>query len=166
MLLTFRASIAACRSEIRGQCLPFRWARLQAHLERIGADGDAGVARQTGQRFTFRHADIERVQQRREKEEELHPGEHLPQTHPPPNTEGQKVFRFGDFSLRVYETRGVELFGFLPEVGVHVDGVEERHHLGVLGKVVTVQFEVPANDGERLHKRIHTLHEQQSCVLD
>jgi hypothetical protein len=61
------------------------------------------------------------------------------------NSEGDEVLWFGDFALVIQKSGGSELFGFVPEVGVHVDGVQERDDLSVFGDLVAVENHVPEN---------------------
>jgi hypothetical protein len=59
------------------------------------------------------------------------------------NSEGDKVLWLGDFALVVQKSGGSELFGLVPEVGVHVDGVQKRDDLCVFGDLVAVESHVP-----------------------
>lgn len=112
--------------------VPVHRPRLQADLERPGADGDSGDPFEAGRRFPLRHRYVEGVEEGREEEEQFHPSQDLAQTHPPADAEGQEVFGLGNFALGVDEPGRIELLGLVPQGGVHVDGVQQRHHLGVL----------------------------------
>lgn len=124
--------MAACRPERRRHRVPFHRPRLQAHPERVGADCDPRVALQTGQSLPVGDADVERMQQRREEQEKLHPREDFAQAHPSSNAEGEEVLWFRHFAFGVDETGWVELFWFFPEIGVHVNRVEQGNYLRVL----------------------------------
>ena len=130
--------------------VPLHGPGLQAHPVRVGVDGDAGGALEAGQLLALGRGYVEGVQQGGEEEEHLHPGEHLPEAHPPPDAEGQEVLGFGDLALRVDEPGRVELLRLVPQVGVHVHGVEQRHDLGVLGEYVTVEVDVPGTEEEEV----------------
>lgn len=117
---------------VRVLVVPVHRPGVQAHLERPGTDRNSGDSLQTGQRFPRGHRYVERVKEGREEEEQLHPGQDLSQTHPPAYSEGQEVLWLGNFALGVDEPGGIEPFGLFPEGGVHVHGVQQRHHLGVL----------------------------------
>lgn len=111
-------------SQQRRNEVPLHGARRQSHPEGVRADGHARVALQTGQRLAGGHAHVERVQQRREEQEQLHPGEDLAQAHPPSDTEGKEVLGLLHFALGIYEAGGVEAFRLVPQGWVHVDSVQ------------------------------------------
>lgn len=61
----------------------------------------------------------------------------------PTGAERQEVFRLGDFPLRIEKPRGFELLWLVPQVRVHVDGVEQGHNLCVLRDLEAVQVHIP-----------------------
>jgi hypothetical protein len=66
------------------------------------------------------------------------------------NSEGNEVLWLGDFALVVQKSGGSELFGLVPEVGVHVDGVQQRDDLRVFRDLVAVESHVPVNKNNNL----------------
>lgn len=143
-------SVAPSRPDRARGGVPLHGPGLQAHLVRVGVDGDPGGALEAGQLLALRRGYVEGVQQGGEEEKHLHPGEHLSEAHPPPDAEGQEVLGFGDLALRVDEPGRVELLRLVPQAGVHVHGVQQRHDLGVLREDVPVEVHVPGTEEEEV----------------
>lgn len=121
-------------------------AALEADLERLRRDGGAHVALETGQWLTLRQGDVEAVHEGGEEQEELHPRQHIAQAHPPAHSEGYEVLRFAHLALCVDESRWAEFLGLLPQIGVHVDAIDQRDDMRAGRYGVPIEFHIPAAD--------------------
>lgn len=101
------------------------------HLERLRRNGDARLSSEVWNAGPLRYGQRERVQQAGEEEEELGFGQDVAQAHPPPHAERNEVVGFDDFgAVGAEEPLRIEHFRILPQGRVHVNGVNQRDHLG------------------------------------
>jgi len=121
-------------------------AALEADLEGLRRDGGPHVALEAGQRLALGQGDVEAVHEGGEEQEELHPRQHVAQAHPPAHSEGDEVLRLAHLALGVDESRGAELLGLLPQVGVHVDAVDQRDDMRAGRYGIPVEFHIPRVD--------------------
>lgn len=85
---------------------------------------------------------VEDVEERGEEEEELVTSQHVTETHAASRAERDVKLGLHNATFGVEESRGVKLFWLRPERGVHVHGVDEWDHLGVLWYEEAVQHHV------------------------
>ena len=119
----------------------------KAHFEGVGREGGAKVALQRRQVRALQPIHVKHVHKRGKEKLQLHFGQRVAEAHAGAGAERQKVLRFDNFDGVVLllaaggglqETLGAELFRLLPQLGVHVDGVQVGHDMAVGRDQVTV----------------------------
>ena len=112
---------------------------MEVDFEVLWGDGDPCEALERGQvRAGVLY--VEHMQQGGEEQLQLHLGNLVPETHPLARAEGHEVLGFGELALLCQEALGSEHLRLLPDVGVHVDTVQQRDDVGVLRDNVTLQL--------------------------
>lgn len=143
-----RADVTQMRVvERRRRRLDGRWrrARHELHAERLRRDRRTYRALQRWRRSAWRRLHVELVHHAREEHEHLHAREHVAQAHAPAHAERHEVLRPPNLAGLVDEPARVELVRLVPQIGVHVDAVDQRHYLRARRDPVAVQMDVPVH---------------------
>lgn len=88
------------------------------------------------------------MQKRGKKKEELHASEHIAKAHTPAHAKGHKVLGLVNLALGCKEAAGLELGRLLPEILVHVYGVQKGDDLRARGYCEAVQADLAASTGK------------------
>ena len=117
--------------------------RREGDLVVLRGDGDPGPPLEGGQPAVAGGGQLHvvDVQQGGEEQLKLHLGQTVAEAAALACAERHEVLRFLELALGGEEPFGPELLRLLPLLGVHVDGVEQRDHVGVLRNNVTVKLD-------------------------
>ena len=87
------------------------------------------------------------MEKRGEKDKQLFFSQLIAEAHPLSDTEGNELIWF-DHGLAVLaqESLGPELFGVVPIIGVHMDSIQKRDNVSILGDGVSFELNRSANE--------------------
>ena len=115
--------------------------RYTDNVKVCGGHGDGRHPPQAGQVLSLGVLEVETVEEGGEEDEELLLGELVAEAHPLADAERDELLGLDNGRpVVVEEPLGPEGLGLLPVLGVHMDGVQQRDHMGVLRNSVSFKF--------------------------
>lgn len=149
---------ASCRSLISANIphpieVSVEGPRDQLHPEGLRTDGHADDSLEARHRFTFGQLNREGMHDRGKEQKQFHAGQDIAETTATTDAERDKVLRLVDLPFGVQETARVELLRLVPQRRVHVDAVDQGHHVRTGRDCVTVDNDITAKKNEMEENR-------------